>query len=243
MSVVYFIQAGTFIKIGTTRNLADRVAAIATSSPFRPEVLATIPGDRELEQSLHAELRGNRVHLEWFNDCVEVRSAMHRCVRDLGGAFMESPEPQRDEMIESRSPARPWDGLNFELLDAITQTIVTVTDRFNAIIYGEALQDGAKARRLEHELSLSHNALMQRIYRCKSPAQEFSATVKLVGRCSRKFTKVTDRAIIDSAVGDTSRANALCHAATLLIERAESAVTNLQHVPGALAFTISDATK
>lgn len=61
-SLVYFIRFGDRIKIGVTTNLHLRLMAIP-----HDEVVATIPGDRQLEKRLHAKFRHLRIKGEWFS--------------------------------------------------------------------------------------------------------------------------------------------------------------------------------
>lgn len=67
--VVYYVQFGDRVKIGTTRNLAQRLAALP-----HDRLLATEPGGRDLEQSRHRQLRASRVagQREWFHMTDEV---------------------------------------------------------------------------------------------------------------------------------------------------------------------------
>lgn len=239
-SVVYFVRITDFIKIGLSRNLKTRLSALANSSPIRPELVATVPGTRELEQSLHRELAAYRVNLEWFNDCAEVRSAMHRVVKARGGEFAV-PEEAREPPLAEPPPASvwkyPWQRPEYDpkLFDDLTRTIQDVTDRFHALISSRPAQDARRVAEVEYQLALPDGSLMSRLYRCERPAESYAAAVKLLRRCSDKFGKVTDKAIRDGVVGDMSRAAALCQAATLLIERSEAAFSALRHDPGMLA--------
>jgi hypothetical protein len=68
--VVYYIQFGDRVKIGTTANLPQRLAALP-----HDRVLATEPGGFELEQARHRQLRASRVdgQREWFHLTDQVR--------------------------------------------------------------------------------------------------------------------------------------------------------------------------
>ena len=65
---VYFLQAQSLglIKIGTSSNVSKRIAALQTASPDALTVLGCIPGDCEIERSLHARFAEERVRGEWF---------------------------------------------------------------------------------------------------------------------------------------------------------------------------------
>lgn len=66
--VIYVLGApgSSTVKIGTTTNLAKRVADIQRMSPVPLEVLWTCPGGRELETQLHRHFKALRSHGEWF---------------------------------------------------------------------------------------------------------------------------------------------------------------------------------
>jgi hypothetical protein len=64
--VVYFVRAGDAIKIGRTANLAARLRALATASAVPLELLAAVPGGREVEARLHRQWRHLHLRGEWF---------------------------------------------------------------------------------------------------------------------------------------------------------------------------------
>lgn len=62
--VVYYIRVGEHIKVGYTSNLTERLRAYPPDSI----VLATEPGDRDLESERHRQFRDERrMGQEWFN--------------------------------------------------------------------------------------------------------------------------------------------------------------------------------
>jgi hypothetical protein len=66
-SIVYFLQAGSFIKIGiTTGDPRRRIDQLQTGCPYEIRVLGCIPGGRALEQKLHKKFSAFRAHGEWF---------------------------------------------------------------------------------------------------------------------------------------------------------------------------------
>lgn len=77
---IYFVQRvdGGPIKIGFSRDVAGRVAALQTSVARELHVLATVPGDRALELEVHRRLSACRVRGEWFEDCDAVRRMIER---------------------------------------------------------------------------------------------------------------------------------------------------------------------
>lgn len=64
-SVVYLVQIGKLIKIGTTTNLKNRLSAFRNAT-IAVELLLTIPGGRQMEKHLHKLLERERVERELF---------------------------------------------------------------------------------------------------------------------------------------------------------------------------------
>lgn len=110
MSVVYFVSGGPCIKIGTSTNLKGRFASLQTSSMDELRLLGTIPGDVEIERSIHTRLGQFRKRGEWFLDCAEVRAAIiELCGRDVFEAVKDEPQP---------SPPRPMRDILEEVFEA-----------------------------------------------------------------------------------------------------------------------------
>lgn len=71
--IVYFAERDGFVKIGTTRNLESRVAALARGDSavlgmtIKPvKILATMPGGIAVERSVHRLFAALRFEGEWF---------------------------------------------------------------------------------------------------------------------------------------------------------------------------------
>jgi hypothetical protein len=71
--VVYFVRRGALVKIGTTGDLPGRLLAldkgyssVAGMEPGEVELLATMPGGRPVEKSLHELFAILRYAKEWF---------------------------------------------------------------------------------------------------------------------------------------------------------------------------------
>jgi hypothetical protein len=71
--VVYFVERHGFVKIGTTQNLAARIASIDRGSAAIPgmtltpvSVLAVMPGGHAVERAIHALFEHLRYDGEWF---------------------------------------------------------------------------------------------------------------------------------------------------------------------------------
>lgn len=75
---VYFIQgaSGGPIKIGTSRDVEDRIRGLQSCSPVRLVLLGVAAGDIRLERALHRRLAPHRLHGEWFADAPEVKAAI-----------------------------------------------------------------------------------------------------------------------------------------------------------------------
>lgn len=68
--VVYYLAFGDRVKIGTTRNLPQRVAVLP-----HDEILAVEPGGREVEQRRHREFAASRLgKTEWFEPSAALRA-------------------------------------------------------------------------------------------------------------------------------------------------------------------------
>lgn len=65
-SFVYFIEAGGFIKIGFTTDLASRLLSLDTASPHRLNVIRQEPGTLTDEAAYHERFADLWVKGEWF---------------------------------------------------------------------------------------------------------------------------------------------------------------------------------
>lgn len=81
-SVVYFLRAGQFIKIGRTSKTLTRVADLQTGCPYEIVVAGCVSGGPSLESSLHkrfAHLRA-RERGEWFHYRDDLRAYVEELV-------------------------------------------------------------------------------------------------------------------------------------------------------------------
>jgi hypothetical protein len=92
-AIVYYIQRGELIKIGTTVNPRSRFGELVPD-----EILAVEPGGRKEEDARHRQFRFLRVRGEYFRDDPELRQHIQQ-VRDLYG----DPDPS---WITTRSTSR-----------------------------------------------------------------------------------------------------------------------------------------
>jgi len=71
---VYFIQGedGGPIKIGTSKNVENRLHALQTGFPHKLVVLAVIKGNDRIERGLHYKFKNYRLSGEWFKPAEEL---------------------------------------------------------------------------------------------------------------------------------------------------------------------------
>lgn len=72
---VYFARLGDLIKIGYSTNPVRR------AEELNAELLGFVPGDRELEASLHYELREYRERFEWYRRDRHVQLVVNKVLR------------------------------------------------------------------------------------------------------------------------------------------------------------------
>lgn len=79
--MIYFIKpvgmAGP-IKIGFTTNSEKRLEGLTVWSPFKLEIMHTVPGDIKLEMKVHAHFADLHSHHEWFHPGERLVSAIKR---------------------------------------------------------------------------------------------------------------------------------------------------------------------
>ena len=83
---VYFAVVGQHVKVGYSANPIKRTQVTSIDRTIKPldlehggtvELLGWIPGDRRIEQAVHARLGAHWVAGEWYTDCPEVRAVLH----------------------------------------------------------------------------------------------------------------------------------------------------------------------
>jgi hypothetical protein len=106
---VYFFSAPGRIKIGISRDVAKRLAAVGSHMDEPPVLLGAVDGDFRLEKHLHEMLSPHRLRGEWFKDCPEVRDAMERVLH--GGAAGVGFEPissGREKFVPKPMTSEEW---------------------------------------------------------------------------------------------------------------------------------------
>ena len=76
VKLVYFIQCGSFMKIGVADEVLSRLATLQTANPEPLSLVHSMPGGYELESLLHLRFAEHRVRPggEWFRDCEAIRT-------------------------------------------------------------------------------------------------------------------------------------------------------------------------
>lgn len=72
-SVIYFVRADRYIKIGTTTNLQSRLTALQNGSPFPLEHILSLPGDVQTERLIQRRFSDLHIRGEWYEDGPELR--------------------------------------------------------------------------------------------------------------------------------------------------------------------------
>jgi hypothetical protein len=72
--VIYAIRCPAMgrIKIGYSKDPADRLVKLNGMAPSPLELIAILPGDMADETLLHKRFQNHRIHGEWFSDATEI---------------------------------------------------------------------------------------------------------------------------------------------------------------------------
>lgn len=65
--MVYFLEAGPFVKIGYTNGIKTRLNDLQVGCPYKQRLLATLPGDERLEHQIHDLAEDYHARAEWFH--------------------------------------------------------------------------------------------------------------------------------------------------------------------------------
>lgn len=100
LDVVYFIHEKTSgrTKIGTSKQLGQRLENIQACCPMPLECVAYFPGNSEVETEVHEMFSAFRLHGEWFALPIETLTAIINMQDNLilRGASNAVPEPLRE---------------------------------------------------------------------------------------------------------------------------------------------------
>lgn len=100
---VYFIKCSLtgLVKIGTAKQVAQRLAELQTGSPGQLVLIAEIEGDRAEEMRLHAQFHSLRERGEWFR----YDGALRDYIEDLKQPKKDAPtapaDPRNGDLIGS----------------------------------------------------------------------------------------------------------------------------------------------
>lgn len=112
---VYFMRRADGegpIKIGASQMPTKRLAEVTHWASCPLEILATLPGDAELEERLHAAFEASRLHGEWFEATPKLLAVVAQA---QAGALTEATLPPKAQ--KQRQP-----------LDPLTQELVGLAD-------------------------------------------------------------------------------------------------------------------
>lgn len=78
--MIYFIQSGSAIKAGYSKNVDKRMRAYRTHNPD-VVLLHVIEGDKKLERFIHKQLAPWRVRHEWFDYTFEAKEIIEHIIQ------------------------------------------------------------------------------------------------------------------------------------------------------------------
>lgn len=115
--LVYFIRIGDRVKIGTTTDICQRVAALSLSMD---DVALVVPGGRDVEQTYHRRYAQYRVdpNREWFY----VRGSLTTLLRGANPPPKSRPGQQPSEWKITRTAPAPDTG---EPLTSLREAVAT----------------------------------------------------------------------------------------------------------------------
>lgn len=97
--MIYFIQAGEYIKIGLSDNPKKRLARLQTANPNKLELLCTVEGGIKEEGMYHLYFEECRAHGEWFKD--------NEILQAVIGYIAENDAPPDDIAFSIVNPLMP----------------------------------------------------------------------------------------------------------------------------------------
>lgn len=151
MSSIYFIQRDDGpIKIGLSKNVANRLATLATASANELKLLGAVPGDKKTEAKIHRQLRDFRMNREWFRPCDEVISLIEQCIKEPALPLTEPEDDaeaaqRREEIkmvcrayIDGIAYPRPIDETKAQTLQRVAKTTRLSYRTIKSIVYDES---------------------------------------------------------------------------------------------------------
>jgi hypothetical protein len=90
--VVYFVQIGELVKIGTTISLPKRLTSFRSHAQDPPRVLLAVAGTYPEEKEIHRQFKADRVRGEWFTLSVAMKdyivSRLSEDIRNVHGPLV-----------------------------------------------------------------------------------------------------------------------------------------------------------
>lgn len=65
--MIYFLQAGPYVKIGFTNGIRTRLNDLQVGCPYKQQLLGTLDGDERLEFKIHDLADNHHYRAEWFH--------------------------------------------------------------------------------------------------------------------------------------------------------------------------------
>lgn len=95
---LYFVRVGTFLKIGRSRNVPERLRILSCHAPTEPELVGTIPGAGRMEKVWHYAFRHSQSRREWFKTTPPLKEAVNAALRGEDWIATCGPERWREEV-------------------------------------------------------------------------------------------------------------------------------------------------
>jgi hypothetical protein len=86
------------VKIGCSYGHELRLKAVAANQPFTMELLTTVPGEMQMEATVHLHLRKHRISGEFFHENAYVMAYIER-VKERGSAFAHIEAPSQGDSV------------------------------------------------------------------------------------------------------------------------------------------------
>lgn len=211
---IYFLSNSMgAIKIGYSRSLKSRMRSLQTSAAMKLDVIALIPGGRDLESFIHRSLTAHRLNGEWFRDCDAVRAFIADVVSLGPGAlgFVSG----RDSAKKQAKPDAPLFD-EFERLVAIIKACAP-NPHFEAL--SEVL------RGIERQFGFSNRFFWNFTYRPRTDIsmRDFMALQKAARHC---LDRASERLRADDAWLSANEAH--CEARSKSIRECEDEIERLR---------------
>jgi len=100
---VYFLYCSGFVKIGVTNHLTRRMKELQVATPWRSQVICTIPGGRGTEDYFHFIFQSYHFRGEWFSFGPDLRSFIERKAPDYALEWLAEEEQIYLDLIEQQA--------------------------------------------------------------------------------------------------------------------------------------------